>query len=150
MMRRFVKEGLKGCHIGSPMHLRRITGGSLTTDNSSAEISSAKIKCHFDVVRRYAETFGYDELFPDVQWDRIAPRSRQMHTKCMIAFNYISLSQAYINSNLPGYASEAIDIAGEQLESCLETAPGNGSIRNLVNTCRGIKENLFDDALIKC
>ncbi|MEE8149752.1 MAG: glycosyltransferase, partial [candidate division Zixibacteria bacterium] len=64
MMRRFVKNDLKIHHLDGALYLRRMTSNSL-----SRNYNAQKAKCLFEVVRRYTETFTYEELFPDVAWD---------------------------------------------------------------------------------
>ena len=77
MIRRAVAAGIKMRHCNCPLYLRRMTAGGL-----SRTFSIDKAKIHFKVIERFAQTFGYEELFPDVSWEKIAPgekrASRQM------------------------------------------------------------------------
>jgi glycosyltransferase involved in cell wall biosynthesis len=148
MMRRFVKEGLRVYHLNSPMHMRRITENSLTTDTRFAKMVAAKSKCHFNVIRRYTETFTYEEIFPDIQWVLIPPATRQLHFKCLVALNFISLGQNYIKKGLPVYARTSLVRAEKELDKCLEIDPDNGQVRQLLNKCQKIGANLSEPAIL--
>ena len=131
MIRRFVKHGLKTHHLKAALYLRRITSDSLSR-NRSAE----KAKLHFEVVKRFTDTFTYDELFPDVDWDKIAPEMRQLHAKCLTAVTYLAIGGAYVKSNAPLYAQTAFEQACLQLKDCLKTDPANPRIRQLLQKCK--------------
>ncbi len=127
MMRRFVKSGLKIHHLKDALYLRRITPNNLLR-NSTAQ----NAKCHFEVVKRFADTFAYDELFPDVSWDEIPPEMRQLHAKCLAAATYVAIGHAYIESNSPAYAERASKLACSELNDCLKIDPNNRQIRQLL------------------
>ncbi len=127
MMRRFVKKGLKIHHLRAALYLRR-----MTTDSLSRNFTARKAKSHFEVVERFADTFAPDELFPDVAWDRIAPERRQLHAKCLAAVTCLTIGQAYIKSNAPVYAQTAFEQACSKLRDCLEMAPGNRLVQQLL------------------
>ena len=127
MMRRFVKSGLKIHHLKDALYLRRITPNNLLR-NSTAQ----NAKCHFEVVKRFADTFAYDELFPDVSWDQIPPEMRQLHAKCLTAATYVAIGHAYIESNSPAYAERASKLACSELNDCLKIDPNNRQIRQLL------------------
>jgi glycosyltransferase involved in cell wall biosynthesis len=127
MMRRFVKSGLKIHHLKDALYLRRITPNNLLR-NSTAQ----NAKCHFEVVKRFTDTFAYDELFPDVSWDQIPPQMRQLHAKCLAAATYVAIGHAYIESNSPAYADRASKLACSELNDCLKIDPNNRQIRQLL------------------
>jgi glycosyltransferase involved in cell wall biosynthesis len=143
MMKRFVKAGLKAQHLKAALYYRRMTSESL-----SRQYSIDKARAHFGIVKSYAETFSPDELFPGVKWELIPAGMRQMHFKCLVAMNFISLGRTYIETNLPSYARVALESAGEQLRNCLEIDPGNGTVKKLVGRCRQLEENLPQDVLV--
>jgi FkbM family methyltransferase len=127
MMRRFVKHGLKVHHLPGALHMRRMTASSLSR-NSTLEHA----KFHFDVVKRFMDTFRYDELFPDVAWERIPAEHRQSHAKCLAAVTFLGVGQAYVKTNSVNYARTAFDLACSELNSCLQTDPGNVRVRQLL------------------
>ena len=130
MMRRFVMGGLKLRHLKGPLYLRRMTGNSL-----SRKYSAQKAKCHFNVVKRFAESFTYNELFPDVQWNKIAPGKRQLYAQYLIAETYYAIGQEYIKTNSPAiYAETAFRLAYEQLDNCRKIDPDN-QIRQILQKC---------------
>ncbi|UCF44277.1 MAG: glycosyltransferase, partial [Planctomycetota bacterium] len=127
MMRRFVKHGLKAHHLPGALHMRRMTSSSL-----SRNFSLENAKSHFDVVKRFMDTFRYDELFPDVAWERIPAEHRQSHAKCLAAVTFLGVGQAYVKTNSVNYARTAFDLACSELNSCLERDPGNMRVRQLL------------------
>jgi len=127
MMRRFVKAGLKAHHLSEPLHLRRMCADSL-----SRNCSAQKAKSHFDVIKRFIDTFAYDELFPDVAWDEIAPQMRQLHAKCLTAGTYLAIGQEYVKTNATGYSRTAFDRACSELNDCLKMDPENQGLRQLL------------------
>jgi FkbM family methyltransferase len=143
MMKRFVKAGLKAQHLKAALYYRRMTSESL-----SRKYSINKARAHFGIVKSYAETFSHDELFPGVKWELIPSGMRQLHFKCLVAMNFISLGRTYIETNLPSYARVALESAGEQLRSCLEIDPGNDNVQKLIDRCRQLEENLPQDVLM--
>jgi glycosyltransferase involved in cell wall biosynthesis len=134
MIRRFVKHGLKIHHLNEALYLRRITSNSLSR-NYSAE----KAKSHFDVVRRFTETFTYDELFPDIEWDNIAPEIRQLHAKCLAAGTYLAIGNEYIKTNSSECSKAAFDQACLELNDCLKMDPENKNLQQLLNKSELIK-----------
>ena len=131
MMRRFIKAGLRAHHLSEPLHLRRMHAGSLSKNNLSQ-----KAKCHFEVVRRFTDTFTYDELFPDVAWNEITPERRPLHAKCLVAATYLAVGQAHVTANSPPvYTKMAFEQAWSELNDCLEMNPDNRQIRDLLQKC---------------
>jgi hypothetical protein len=127
MIRRFVKHGLKIQHLPSALYLRRMTSNSL-----SRNYSAQNAQYHFEVIRRFTDTFNYDELFPDVAWDNIEPRIRQLHAKCLIAGTYLAMGQEYVKStNLVEYSKTAFDRACSELNDCIKMDPENQALQQL-------------------
>ena len=128
MMRRFVKNGLKAHHLKGALYLRRMTSDSL-----SANSTDQKAKCHFEVFNRFADTFAYDELFPDIAWGRIASQRRQLCAKCLTAITCLAIGQSYVKSNSPACAKAAFDHACSDLKDCLNVEPNNRLFRQLLH-----------------
>jgi len=130
MLRRFVKAGLKAHHLREALHIRR-----MQSDNISRAANIDKARSHFDVLKRFTDTFRYDELFPDVEWDKIPLEGRQLHAKCLAAATCLALGQAYIKSNLPIYAQTAFGQAKSELNDCLKMDPANLQVQRLLRKC---------------
>jgi glycosyltransferase involved in cell wall biosynthesis len=131
MMRRFVRHGLRICHLPGALYLRRMTENSL-----SRNLTPQKAKCQFDLVKRFTETFGYDELFPDVEWDEIPADQRQLNAKCLAVTTYLAIGQDYLNVHSTGlYANVAFEHACSELSDCLKIDPDNRQIRELLQKC---------------
>ncbi len=126
MIRRFVRHGLKMHHLQNALYLRRMTNNSL-----SKKYSIHKAKCHFEVIKRFADTFTYDELFPDVAWNEIEPGIRQLHAKCLIAGTYLAIGQEYVKSNALEYSKTAFDRACSELNDCIKINPENQELQRL-------------------
>ncbi len=127
MMRRFVKNDLKIHHLDGALYLRRMTSNSL-----SRTFNAQKAKCLFEVVKRYTETFTYEELFPDVAWDEIAPQIRQLHAKCLAAGTYLAIGQDYVKTKAVEYSRTAFDKACSELNDCVTMNPENQELRQLL------------------
>jgi glycosyltransferase involved in cell wall biosynthesis len=134
MLRRFVKHGLKIQHLPSALYLRRMTSDSL-----SRNYSTRNAKYHFEVIRRFTDTFTHEELFPDVAWDEIAPGMRQLHAKCLTAGTYLALGQEYLKSNALEYSRTAFDRACSELNDCTKMAPGNQDLLRLFQKAKLIR-----------
>jgi len=131
MMRRFVKHGLKIHHLPGALYLRRMTENSLSR-NSTPQ----KAKCHFELVKRFTETFRHDELFPDIEWGEIPADQRRLHAKCLVVVTYLAIGQDYSNSNSARfYAKTAFEQACSELRDCLDIDPYNNQIRALLQKC---------------
>ncbi|MBW7990851.1 MAG: glycosyltransferase [Planctomycetes bacterium] len=134
MIRRFVRHGLKMHHLQNALYLRRMTSDSL-----SRNYSAQKAKCHFEVIRRFTDTFTYDELFPDVAWDQIEPGIKQLHAKCLTAGNYLALGQEYIKSNALEYSRTAFDRACSELNDCIKIDPKNQDLQQLLQKSKHLR-----------
>jgi pentatricopeptide repeat protein len=126
MIRRFVKHGLKMHHLQEALYLRRMTNKSL-----SNRYSTRKAKCHFEVIKRFANTFNYDELFPDVDWEQIPLHLRRLHAKCLIAGTYLAIGQEYVKSKAFEYSKTAFDQACSELNECVKMDPENPDLQKL-------------------
>jgi len=127
MMRRFLKHGLKIHHLPGALYLRKMTFNSL-----SRNFTAQNAKFHFDVVRRFTDTFTCDELFPDVAWDKIAPQMRQLHAKCLTAGTYLAIGQDYVKTKATECSRTAFDLACSELNGCLKMDPENQHLRQLL------------------
>ncbi len=104
----------------------------MTNNSLSKQYSIQKAKCHFEVIRRFTDTFTYNELFPDVAWNEIEPRIRQLHAKCLIAGTYLALGQEYVKTNnLVEYSKTAFDRACSELNDCIKMDPENQALQRL-------------------
>jgi len=130
MMRRFVKKGLKMRHLGDTLYLRRMTPDSL-----SRKTSSQKADSHFEVLRRFTETFSYEELFPEIDWDKIPRELRHPHFRSMVAQAYLVIGKAYVQSNAPALTETACRYASSELKQCLQMEPGNEQLKGLFEKC---------------
>jgi glycosyltransferase involved in cell wall biosynthesis len=135
MMRRLVKNGLKMYHFNGALYLRRMTEDSL-----SRTFTAEKAKAHFAVIKRYADTFDYDELFPDVDWEKIEPEKRGLNAKYLVAETISALGQSY-SSNAPVYTQVASELALSILDDCLKAGPDNILFRNLMEKSRLVRRN---------
>jgi hypothetical protein len=131
MMRRFIKQGLKTYHLKRPLYLRRMGFDSLSRD-----LTPQKAECHFEALKRYADTFDYNELFPDVLWEKISPERRQLHARYLVAATYLAIGQVHIKANSPSICTEmANEFAGKELVECLKIEPNNRQVRELLRKC---------------
>jgi len=109
----------------------------MTENSLSRNSSPQKAKCHFELVRRFTEAFRYDELFPDVDWEKIAPERIELHAKCLVASTYLGIGQAHKKTmSAPIYVKTAFEIACEQLNDCLKIDPENRQISELLQKCK--------------
>lgn len=137
MMRRFAKHGLKIHHLRSAIYQRRMGSDSL-----SRTLTQSKADTLYTILKRYVDTFTYEELFPDVAWENIAPEKRQLHGKCFVAATYLSMGELNINANSsPIYIKKAFERAHSELNECLKLDPDNQQIRQLIQKCaKGLQQ----------
>jgi len=132
MIRRFVQHGLKVHHLQDALYLRRMGFDSL-----SRNFNVRKAKSHFEVVKRFVDTFRYDELFPDVDWKKIAPERIELHARCLVASTYLAIGQAHKKAKSPPfYVKMTFEMACEQLNDCLKIDPDNRQIHELLQKCK--------------
>jgi glycosyltransferase involved in cell wall biosynthesis len=135
MMRRLLRAGKKVHHLKDALYLRRTGRGSLSRNPDIRNAES-----HFEVMRRFAETFAPEELFPDIAWRKIAPEMRQLHGKLRIAETYMAIAADYVKSKSPEiYIQPVLELAYENLNNCVEIEPENMKILNLLKKCESIK-----------
>jgi hypothetical protein len=121
-------------HLPAALYLRRVN-----TSSHSRNFNAAKAKSHFDVVRRFTETFTAEQLFPNVRWDKLLAEQRTLLAKCKAALVYLGIGEQYVSSNAPDYAESAFDLACAQLDDCCKIEPANQQVRNLREKCRFIR-----------
>jgi glycosyltransferase involved in cell wall biosynthesis len=141
MMRRFIKQQLKMRHLPAALYLRRLRADSLSKD-----FNAVKAKSHFDVIRRFTETFTPEQLFPDVQWDALPAGQKTMLAKCKEALAYLGIGEQYINSKAPDYAEAAFEMACAEMDDCCKIEPGNQQVRNLREKCQFIRDKRVSNA----
>jgi hypothetical protein len=108
-----------------------MTGNSLSRSHSLQ-----KAKCHFHVVKRFTDTFTYDELFPDVTWDEIPQDKQQIHAKCLVVATYLAMGEDFMKLNSPRvYIKIIFEEACLQLQECLEIDPDNWYLQQLLHKC---------------
>jgi glycosyltransferase involved in cell wall biosynthesis len=134
MVRRFINHGLRMRHLPAALYLRRLRANSL-----SRSFNAAKAKGHFDVVRKFTETFTAEQLFPDVRWDKLPAEQRLLLAKCKTALVYIGIGEQYLGSKAPDFAEAAFEMACEQLEECCKIEPANPQVSHLLEKCRLIR-----------
>jgi GT2 family glycosyltransferase len=137
MIRRFAKQGLTAHHLKAALYLRRLTPNSLSRCHRADAAAS-----HFEVVRRFTETFTCDQLFPHVSWDKIEPNLRKLHVRCLAAATYLAIGQSYIQSNSPAFVEAALGLAGLELDQCLKMDPHNLQVRQLLQKCQSAQAAL--------
>ena len=136
MMCRFIKDGMKIHHLNDALYLRRMVSNSLSRN---PDVRNAE--CHFEVVGRFADTFAPEELFPNVDWEKITPEKRPLHGKCLIAETYMAIAADYMKSNSPKiYIKAVLDLAHDELSGCLEMEPDDQNIRRLLQQCESVKQ----------
>jgi glycosyltransferase involved in cell wall biosynthesis/predicted SAM-dependent methyltransferase len=134
MMRRFVSQGLKVCHLPAAIYLRRPTTGSL-----SRSFNTAKAKSLFEVIRRLTETFTPEQLFPKVHWENLPVEQKQLLAKCKTALAYLGHGELYLGTNAPDFAEVAFEMACATMDDCCEIEPGNQQVRDMREKCLAIR-----------
>jgi len=138
IMKRFVKANLKAQHLNEPLYFRRLTNESI-----SRRYNIEKARQHFGIVRSYAYEFSREELFPDINWERIPQEIQDWHFKCLVASTFMSIGKFHLDSNLPDYAGTALQIASDELRSCFGNEPVYEEAKKLMNRCKRVEENLL-------
>jgi len=137
MIRRFAKKGLKTHHHKRPLYLRRLIKSSL-----SKTYTARKAKSHFEVVKRFADTFAHDELFPDINWEAMPPERKSVNAKCLTAKTYLAIGHSYIEADTSSvYAETAFDHAYNELNECLEIDPDNHLVQELIEKYEGYRRS---------
>jgi GT2 family glycosyltransferase len=126
MVRRFVSAGLVMRHLPAALYLRHLTADSL-----SRSFDTAKARGHFEVVRKFTETFTAEQLFPDVRWDKLPAEQKLLLAKCKTALVYLGIGEQYVASNAPDFTEVAFDRACSELNDCVKMDPKNQNLRQL-------------------
>ena len=146
MVRRFVSQDLRMRHLPAALYLRHPTANSL-----SRSFNAAKAKGHFEVVRKFTETFTAEQLFPDVRWENLPAEEKLLLAKCKAALVYIGIGQQYLASHAQDFAEAAFEMACAQLDDCCKIEPANHQVRNLREKCQFIRaKNLSSGRLGVC
>ena len=85
-------------------------------------------------------TFTPEQLFPDVEWNKLPPEQKPLLAKCKAALTYLDIGHKYLDSNAKDYASVAFDLAYTRLEECCKIEPANQNIINLREKCRSLRD----------
>jgi len=141
MLRRFVSKGLRMRHLPAALYLRHPTANSL-----SRSFNAAKAKGHFEVVRKFTETFTAEQLFPDVRWENLPAEQKQLLAKCKTALVYVGIGEQYLTSNAPDFAETAFEMACAEMDDCRKIEPGSQQVRNLREKCRFIRDKRLSNA----
>jgi len=139
MIRRFVKAGLKAHHLPAALYYRR-----LPKDSLSRKYTEEKIRTHFGVWRKFLETFSYEELFPDIDWEKMSEEDRHLHAKCLAASAAVRIGQSYMDTNVPLYTAVAIEEARSHLADCVQH---NAQIEKLSARCEQMRHSLLNKSL---
>jgi hypothetical protein len=132
MMRRFAAQGLIARHLTGDFYIRCVR-----TDSLSRNHTRTKAQIHFGVIRQFIETFSWEQLFPDANWNGLAPTHREFQGRYLSAHVFQAIGRNYMQNHTPGfYVETAIDFAIEQLERCLELSPDNPDVIRKINECR--------------
>jgi len=132
MMRRFAAHGLIARHLAGDFYIRCVR-----TDSLSRNHTRSKAEMHFGVIRRFIDTFAWEQLFPDASWEGLDSVHRAFQGHYLSAHVFQAIERNYIQNRTPGfYAEVAIDFAIEQLEHCLELSPDNPEILQKIEECR--------------
>ena len=137
VMRRFISRGCKAVRLSKALYLQRCQPKSLPKANMLAEATS-----HFTAVRRWAETFKGEELFPDVVWDNIARNRRGVYLQMLIGATYRTIGRNYVQSQTAINASIAFDLACSALKESLKSEPNNMQAKILLDQCENEKRQL--------
>jgi glycosyltransferase involved in cell wall biosynthesis len=131
LIRRFFRHDLKAVRLSKPLYIRRMQTASLTRRKDANNAA-----CHFKVIGRFVETFGPDELFPDVDWSKISPARRSFVAGCLVGATYRAIAKSYIQTDAPLSATLAFEQACTVLKNCVESEPADMSVRKLWDQCR--------------
>jgi glycosyltransferase involved in cell wall biosynthesis/predicted SAM-dependent methyltransferase len=138
MIGRFVKHGLKAYHLPAALYLRR-----LTIEGLSRKFNAAKAKSQFEAISRFTGTFTPEELFPDVQWDKLPSEQRPLLAKCKAAIVYLAIGQEYAKTGAEEYARAAYDLACSEIGECLKIDPENNQVRRLSNSIESVRGRYY-------
>jgi hypothetical protein len=130
MLRRFLKYNLNFHHLPAPLYIR-----TMTPDSLSRNLTPEKARCQLQVIERFAHTFACEQLFPDVNWQKIKPEKRQFCIMYLKALTYLNLGRLHLKANCPLFADIVLDKACSEVNKCLEIAPDNKKLTNTLQDC---------------
>jgi glycosyltransferase involved in cell wall biosynthesis len=136
ILMRFAKAGLKIHHLPEAIYLRRTTMNRL-----SRSFNAVNAKCHLDIVRRFTELFTPEQLFPDVQWEKLPAEQKEVLAKCKTALVYLGIGEKYAANFAPDGARMFFGMACALLDDCCRIEPENQQVRNLREKCQYILAN---------
>ena len=135
MLRRFLKKGLKVSHLPQALYIRTVRNESLSNDSTEQ-----KSRAHIEVMNRFTQTFSYEQLFVDVNWQTIPPDKRDFHAKCLIGRTMLIIGQSYIGTRTPIMAGLAFEMGHKVLSECARMDPADKQLPKLVEKCRQARE----------
>ena len=135
MLRRFVRQGFKIHHLPAALYLRRIS-----TKSHSRNYDAARAKSQLEAVRRFADTFTPEQLFPDVRWNDMPASQKLLLAKCRAAGVYMSIGAQYLKTNISDYASAGFELGCAELDQCCKLEPSNQQIKTLREQSRSIRD----------
>jgi len=94
-----------------------------------------KARAHFSVIKRIIDTFGPEELFPDIDWRKMPQDSIAQHAGCLIGATLIAIAKNYQTTNEPINAGLALEQARTVLNECLKIDPSHSQARGLLRDC---------------
>jgi hypothetical protein len=113
----------------------------MTGDSLSRNFTEQKGKCLFEILGRFVDTFEYNELFPDVAWEKITPERRSLNLKCLVAATYLGIGQAYLRDKSSFiYAKVAFEHVLLELNDCLKIDPDNQQAKILLQKCESCRQ----------
>ena len=125
------------CHLPESLYMRRMQPTSLSQANDAQ-----KAGAHFTAIKRFVESFGYEDLFPDVNWQQIPPDRRQVYADCLIGATYRVIGKNYAQANAPLNARIAFESACAALKKSLQIDTDNSQARILLDQCENAREQL--------
>jgi glycosyltransferase involved in cell wall biosynthesis len=144
MLMRFANQGLKMHHLPEALYLRRTTMNRL-----SRSFNVLHAKHHFNVVRRFTETFTPEQLFPDVSWNTLSVEQKLLLAKCRTAIVYLGIGERYVGNCAPDGAEIAFETACEIMDNCCKLAPDNQQVRNLREKCLSVRAKKLSDGSMR-
>jgi glycosyltransferase involved in cell wall biosynthesis len=133
MIRRFVKNDMIAYHVAEPLYIHKLTSNSL-----SKNINIEKVKCHYDILKRYRQTFTCEELFPGFKWSGVEQSDRQLYSDYLTASAYLDFCRYYLAADMQHYGGYVLDNVCELISNCYEIQPGNDAVWKLAQRCKSL------------
>ncbi len=132
MLRRFLQYGLVARHVSETLYFRRVRKAA-----ASRNVTEEKARHHFAVVKRFMETFGAEQLFPDVRWEQVPAGHKDYLFHYLSARALIAMGQQYKKAGSSAFLIEmARDNAMEQISICRSMYPERPEVLELLDQCR--------------